>query len=316
MKRIAILAIALFAFAACSVQHLETSKSYYRQAREAQESGNDLQAILYWKKVKTAADQEIAAGRFPATNYFMRASALIELGDWDQGFADLKQVPIESLSNEEMWIYPVYSILMGDYYAQQNMPLIAGDFYQSVLKKSNLKTASVYILALERQINNSIRQINEKAAAQKDPENWKLKQYADLSGDLQKFIEDNPFSGVARFLMGDLLLKQHRADEALQSMMAALEMGLPTQDLKRSTEFEIATLLTDYSVSSSLKSALLKRAKEWWSSPGSMLSAGENTVEWALQQRGFESQLPPATKIRYVAVMQEGQTRILAWEQL
>jgi hypothetical protein len=314
MKRIAAVLLLLVAVG-CSVRRLESSKAYYAQARAAQEAGNDLQAVLYWKQVQAAADREIAAGHFLATNYFLRSSAYIELGDWEKGFADLKQISPDSLSNEELWIYPLCSVLTGDAYAQKNMPMVAAGFYQSVLKKSNLKASSVYMLALERQVNNSIRMINNAAGSQKDPEGWKTKQYADLSKDLQKYIEDYPFSSVPHFLMGDLYLKQHKADEALQYILASLEMGLPTQDLKRSAEFEIVSLLSDYTISDPLKATLLGRAQEWWKE-GSLLTAGENTVGWAQQQEGFVSQFPPAARIRYLGVLHEGKTRILAWEKL
>lgn len=314
MRRVAIVLLLVVA-AGCSVQRLETSKSYYGQARAAQEAGNDLQAVLYWKQVQAAADREIAAGHFLSTNYFMRASAYIELGDWEKGFADLKQISPDSLSDEELWIYPLCSVLTGDYYAEKNMPMVAAGFYQSVLKKSNLKTSSVYMLALERQINNSIRMINNAAGSQKDPEDWKAKQYADLSKDLQKYIEDYPFSSVPHFLMGDLYLKQRKADEAMQYILASLEMGLPTQDLKRSAEFEIVSLLSDYPISDPLKTTLLDRAQEWWKN-GTLLTAGENTAGWAQQQEGFVSQLPTDARIRYLAVLHEGKTRILAWEAL
>lgn len=315
MKRIAAVLLLLVVAVGCSVQRLETSKGYYAQARAAQEAGDDLQAVLYWKQVQAAADREIAAGHFLATNYFLRASASIELGDWEKGFDDLKQVTPDSLSNEELWIYPLCSVLTGDYYAQKNMPMVAAGFYQSVLKKSNLKTSSIYMLALERQVNNSIRMINTAAVSQKDPEDWKGKQYADLAKDLQKYIEDSPFSSVPHFLMGDLYLKQHKADEALQYILASLEMGLPTQDLKQSAEFEIVSLLSDYTISDPLKTTLLGRAQEWWKE-GSLLTAGENTAGWAQQQEGFVSQLPPEARIRYLAVRRDDKIKILAWEKL
>src|SRR3990172_256078 len=127
---------ALLALTACSLHRVETSKTLYEQARAAEEQGHDLQAILYWKALAGRATSEIDAGHYPTTNYFLRASANFELGFWDQGYEDLKQVQPESLSEEEFWIYPLYAVLMGDYYSAKNMTSVAQNFYQSVLKKS------------------------------------------------------------------------------------------------------------------------------------------------------------------------------------
>src|SRR5207249_402510 len=147
------------------------------------------------------------------SNYFLRASAYFELGMADEGFQDLKNVQPETLDERQVWMVPLYSVLMGDYYSRRDMTSIARDFYQSVLKKSSYKNSPVYFLAMERDINNSIKAINAKATAQADPEMWQAAQFLGLAGDLRKYLEDNPFNSVARFLLGDLYLKLKSPDE-------------------------------------------------------------------------------------------------------
>ena len=304
----------------CAIHKVETAKSLYWEARQAQEAGNDIEAISHWKAVVQKTDQEISAGHYLSTNYFMRASAYFELGEWDRGFADLKQLQPDQLREEELWIYPLYSVLIGDYYSQKSMTLIAENFYQSVLKKSAYKSSPVYLLALERHVNNAIRAADAAAPESPDPEKYKMKTYEDLSKEVQKYLEDVPYASVPHFLMADLLLKTKQPEPALEHFLASLEMGLPTADLRHSAEFEIATLLSDYKIPPRLKTVLLARGAEWWSQQNSeTLSAGENNVEWLLQQEGSKEGVDKEqkeTRIRYLAVRNGQKLKILAWEKL
>lgn len=303
----------------CSINKVETSKALYEQARQAQAKGNDLEAVLYWKSLLQQSEKEMKAGKYVTTNQFLHASAYFELGQWDRGFPELKQLEPDQLRSEELWIYPLYLILLGDYYSQNQMPSVAEHFYESILKKSSFKTSSVYLLALERKINNRIKFVAFQAEKEKDPEKFKRKEYETLAKEVEKYLEEFPFSSVPHFLLADLLLKTGYSDEALEHCIAALELNLPTADLRQSAEFEIATLLSDYPVSPRLKSVLLKRASEWWENPdhGSIFQAGENNAEWISQQLGRDLQelkLDPGAKVRYLALSREGKLKILIWE--
>src|SRR5262245_19652117 len=105
----------------CAHQKVETSKTIYENARAAQAENNEVQAIADWKAVVEIATREIEHEKYLTSNYFLRASAYFELGEWEKGFEDLKNVQPESLSEQEYWIYPLYAVLMGDYYSQRNM---------------------------------------------------------------------------------------------------------------------------------------------------------------------------------------------------
>lgn len=302
----------------CAANRIETHKSIYQQAREAQESGDDLQATLYWKELLTQSEKELAAGSNVSTNSFMKASALFELGRWEDGFSALKDVHPESLSEEEMWIYPLYTVLMGDYYSQKKMTSVADDFYQSVLKKSSLKMSPVYMLALERMVNNSILRINSEAKQHSDPDVWKSKQYQDLQSDVQKVILESPANGVPHFLMGDLLAKTGRTDDSMQHLIASLDLGLPTHDLKQDAEYELATQLADHGAAEEWKPAFLESAIRWWSGPAasSVFQAGENSVKWA-RESGLtgEPALDPDVMIRYVAIKRQNGLQIVVWDR-
>lgn len=309
------------AICGCSIKKVETSKSLYQHAREAQEAGEDVGAVVYWKALLTQANGEIEEGNYLQTNYFLRATAHFELGNWDAGFEDLKQVQPAALRSEEFWIYPLYLVLMGDYYARQHMASVADNFYESVLKKSTWKTSPVYLLAMERRINNSIRRIESAAGKRTDSEKFRQKEFEDLAKEASKLTVEFPFESIPHFLLADLLLKTGNAEESLEHFLAALEMGLPTHDLQRSAEFEIATLLSEHEISAELKSVLLQKASRWWgaSDKGSIFSTGENSMEWMLQQELSvrpEPSVEDQIKVRYLAVAREGKLKILAWEKL
>ena len=306
----------------CAIKRVESSKVLYQHARLAQEQGNDLQAAAYWSVLRDQTSKEIASNQFLTTNYFLRASANFELGDWPAGFADLKQVDPENLSKEEFWIYPLFSILMGEYYSQQNMTSVADNFYQSVLRRSTFKSSPIYLLALERHVNNSIKATEIKAQSQENSEKFRLKEFESLAKELIKYIEDFPYLSVPHYLLGDLLLKMGRADEALEQLLASLELQLPTRDLHRSAEFEIAQLLSAHSVSAPLKSVLLEKALQWWQGQDndSIFRSGENTFDWIRSQ---ETTVPvfaneqPDRKVRYLAVSSgDNKWKILIWEAL
>ena len=319
MKKAALL-ILLLLVSGCAIKRVETSKTIYQHARQAQEAANDLQATLYWKALLEQTTKEIEAGHYPVTNYFLRASAHFELGEWDHGFEDLKQVQPQGLSSGEFWIYPLYSILMGDYYAQQQMTAVAGNFYQSVLRKSTYKASPVYLLALERHMNNLIKAVEFQAKDRVDGEKFKQKEYEGLVKDLMKYVEEFPHSSVPHFLLGDLMLKMGRANDAMEHLLAALEMTLPTVDLRRSAEFEIATLLSSHQVSPELKTVLLRKARQWWGKEnnGSIFRFGENTLEWVRRQDS-RSEIPPEMrpdqKVSYLAVSRGNEWKILVWEK-
>ncbi len=309
----------LLAVTACAIKKVETSKSLYQRAREAQEAGQDLEAVVYWKALLNQVNGEIEKGNYLQTNYFLRATAHFELGEWDSGFEDLKQVQPQTLRSEEFWIYPLYLVLMGDYYAQQNMTSVAENFYQSVLKKSTWKTSPVYLLAMERRINNSILRIESTAKKRPDRDKFRQKEFEDLAKETSKLTEELPFDSIPHFLHADLLLKTGNAEESLEHLMAALEMGLPTHDLQKSAEFEIAALLSEHEISTELKSILLQKASQWWGAPDteSILQAGESSMEWMMQQEvSAPSEVENQAQVRYLAVAREGKLKILAWEKL
>jgi tetratricopeptide (TPR) repeat protein len=319
------LALALFValLCACAVQKVETSKEYYEKARQAQSEGKDLEAAVYWKAILAQADREIQAGHYLSTNYFLRASAYFELGEWEKGFADLQQIDPEGLRDEELWIYPLYAVLLGDYYSKQNMTSVAENFYQSVLKKSSFKSSPVYVLALERHVNNSIQAINLQTEKTEDGEKLRRKEYEDLMKEVNKYTEDYPFDSVSHFLLGDLLLKLGSPDASLEQFLASIELGLPTRDLLQSAEFEIVSLLSQYEVSAPLNSTLLAKAKQWWGSEGSssFFKTGENTMDWLQRQQLIhkipaDANIAGATKVRYLGVESENRIKILTWERI
>jgi hypothetical protein len=318
MKKTAASLLIFLFLLSCAANRIETNKSVYQQAREAQETGDDLKATLYWKELLARSEKELASGSNVSTNSFMRASALFELGRWEDGFSALKDVHPEALSEEEMWIYPLYTVLMGDYYSQKKMTSVADDFYQSVLKKSSLKMSPVYMLALERMVNNSILRINSEARTRPDPEAWKSKQYQDLQSDVQKVILESPGNGVPHFLMGDLLAKTGRTDDSMQHLIASLDLGLPTHDLKQDAEYELAGQLSVHGASEEWKSAFLESAIRWWGSPtaSSVFQAGENSVKWA-KESGLvvDATLQPDVMIRYVAIKRQDGLRIVVWDR-
>ncbi len=321
MKRAATILLIVI-FASCAIKKVETAKSLYMQARASQESGEDLAAIATWKSVAEMAGKEIEAGKYINTNLILRASAYVELGEWDRAFEDLKNIKAEELRDEELWIYPMYSILMGDYFAKQSMPSVAENFYQSILRKSAFKSSSIFLLALERHVNNSIQVIQQRALSSKDPEKYKTKEYETLLKEIEKYVEEFPESSVSHYLMADLLWKQKQADAAIEHFLASLELGLPTKDFKKSAEFEIASILTDYEISPSLRPAILKRAVGWWpvNADESIFKAGENTADWLSKQefiRPPEGLNTDATlRIRYLAISNGEKLKILLWEKL
>lgn len=315
MKRFAV-ALALL-LAGCAIHKVGTSKSLYTAAVQAQETGNDLEAVASWKALAAQADREIAAGHYLSTNYFMRATARMELGLWDEGFADLKMIEPGALREEEYWIYPLYLVLQGDYYAQNNMTSVASNFYQSVLKKSSYKSSSVYLLALERDINNTIKSIELQAAGEPDPGKYRRKGYEDLSKDVQKYLEEYPYSSVPHYLMADLLAKIGTNNAAVEHLIAALELGLPSQDLQKSAEFLLATIAADSSLQGPLKTTLLRKAQTWWSKTenDSLLRAGENEAAWLHQQ---DPTFPSTTgTVRWLGVARDGgMMKLLLWEPI
>jgi tetratricopeptide (TPR) repeat protein len=319
MKRFLILPIILIA--ACAVHKVETAKTIYLQARQAQEQGEDLQAIAAWKAAAEQAGKEIENGSYLNTNRMIRASSYVELGEWDRAFEDLKEIQIDELREEESWIYPMHAILMGDYYAQQHMNSVAENFYQSILKKSSLKSTSIYLLALERHVNNSIEMIQQSAAKTQNPEKFKNKEYETLAKEIEKFVEETPQSSVPHYLFADIESKLGEGNLALEHFLAAVEMGLPTKDLNRSAQFEIATILTNYEVSPLLRSTILKRAQRWWPGEASgLLRAGESSTEWLLQQSFVHApedlKSSPENRVRYLAISDGTTLKILLWEKL
>jgi tetratricopeptide (TPR) repeat protein len=318
----AIVFFLIILLAACAIKKIETAKALYMEARASQERGEDLEAIAKWKAVADQAGKEIESGKYPNTNRILRASAHVELGEWDRAFEDLKSIKAEELRDEELWIYPMYSILMGDYFAQQSMPSIAENFYQSILRKSALKSSSMYLLALERHVNNSIQVVQQRASAKEDPEKQKLKEYENLTKEIEKYVEEFPGSSVPHYLMADLLWKQKNANEAIEHFIAAIELGLPTKDLKKTAEFEIASILTNYEISPALQPAILKRAQAWWTaeSSDSFFRAGESTADWLMKQEFIR---PPqglntdsSVRIRYLGISDGNKLKILLWEKL
>jgi tetratricopeptide (TPR) repeat protein len=321
MKRFTAILL-IITVAACAVKKVETAKSLYLQARASQEKGEDLVAIANWKAVVDQAGKELQNGNYPNTNRIIRASALVELNEWDRAFEDLKNIRAEELRDEELWIYPMYSILMGDYFAHHNMPSVAENFYQSILKKSALKSSSIYLLALERHVNNSISVIQQRASARDDAEKFKGKEYESLTKEIEKYVEEFPGSSVPHYLLADLLWKLKRMDEAIEHFIAALELGLPTKDLQKSAEFEIASILTNYEISPTLRPAILNRAQSWWSDDQneSVFRAGENTADWLSKQEFIRTpadlKADTSTRIRYLALKSEQRLKILLWEKL
>jgi hypothetical protein len=315
------LILLLIFVAACAVRKVETAKTIYLEARQAQEQGEDLEAIPAWKAAAEQAGKEIQNGSYPNTNRIIRASAYVELGEWDRAFEDLKEIKIDELRDEELWIYPMYAILMGDYYAQQNMNSVAENFYQSILKKSSFKTSSIYLLALERHVNNSIELIQQHAATTQDPEKFKNKEYETLAKEIEKFVEESPQSSVPHYLLADIKAKLGENNLALEHFLAAVEMGLPTKDLNQSAQFEIATILTNYEISPLLRSTILRRAQRWWPGEDSgLLRAGEESAEWLLQQSFVHSpedlKSSAGNRVRYLAISDGSKLKILLWEKL
>ena len=315
MKR-PILVLSLLLAAGCAIHKVETSKSIYNSAIQAEEAGKDVEAILYWKKLVEATSRQIDSGQYPASNYFMRAAAQMELGLWNEAFADLKNIDAASLSEAEYWMYPLYLVMQGDYYAASGMPSVASNFYQAVLKKSSYKTTSVYLLALERQVNNTIKSIQQKAAGAPDPEKYKDREYKALAADVLKYVEEFPHSAVPHYLLADLLLKTGAADDALEQVMAALDLGLPTQDLRKSAEFLLATIASGPGVNAQLKSTLLRKSVQWWSSgdSGSILRAGENQAAWLREQDPSFPESAADGTVRWLAVIAQDRLRVLLWE--
>lgn len=319
MKRFLILP--LIFVAACAIHKVETAKTIYLEARQAQEQGEDLRAIAAWKAAAEQAGKEIEKGSYLNTNHMIRASAYVELGEWDRAFEDLKEIHIDELREEELWIYPMHSILMGDYYAQQNMNSVAENFYQSILKKSSLKLSSIYLLALERHVNNSIELIQRHAASTQDPEKFKNKEYEALAKEIEKFVEESPQSSVPHYLLADIESKLGQGNLALEHFLAAVEMSIPTKDLDKSAQFEIATILTNYEISPLLRSTILRRAQRWW--PGEaagLLRAGEESTEWLLQQSFVHApedlKSSAENRVRYLAISDGSKLKILLWERL
>lgn len=313
---------------ACAIHKVETAKSLYTVARQAQQSGDDMTAAIQWKAVVDVAGREIAAGHYLNTNHFLRASANLELNRWDEAFADLKSVQVESLTEQEFWIHPLYAILMGDYYSHNSMNSVADGFYESVLKKSAWKTSPAYLLALERKINNSIRMIERQATREEDAGKYRMKEYGTLISDLQKYVEDHPSAAVPHFLLSDLLQKTGKTELSLEHLLAAFEMGLPTRDLQRSAEYQFASLLAAEppggvpASSAALKTTLLRKASGWWARPGneSVLRAGEGglgSIDPQIRRpEALDSASRPDLRIRYLAVVDSGgQWEIVAWEE-
>ncbi len=319
MRRFLILPLILIA--ACAVHEVETAKTIYIEARQAQEQGEDLTAIAAWKAAAEQAGKEIQNGSYPNTNRMIRASALVELGEWDLAFEDLKEIKIDELRDEELWIYPMRAILMGDYYAQQNMNSVAENFYQSILKKSSLKTSSIYLLALERHVNNSIELIQQQAATTQDPEKFKNKEYETLAKEIEKFVEESPQNSVPHYLLADIESKLGENNLALEHFLAAVEMDLPTKDLNQSAQFEIAAILANFEISPLLRSTILRRAQRWWPGEDSgLLRAGEESTEWLLQQSFVHSpedlKSSAENRVRYLAISDGSKLKILLWEKL
>jgi len=314
-------AVILFILSACSIHQVETSKVAYLKAQQAEDSGRDAEAILYWKKVRDLASAEIQRNHYPDTNNFLQASAYVALEQWDLAFEDLKRIQADQLRSEEAWIFPNYCVLLGDYYSHQNMTAVAENFYQAVLKKSTWKSSPIYLLALERHINNSIKAIEKEAPRQKDPDKFRGAAYEDLQGDVAKLLEDSPSGSVPHFLLADLLLKQGKQEQALEHFLVALDFGLPTSDLKKSAEFELADLLSHHPVSPEIKGALLDKAAVWWKNqePDSIFRTGQNTVRWLIEQK---AQLPGElndsidSNVRYLAISDHGTLKVLIWEKL
>jgi tetratricopeptide (TPR) repeat protein len=315
--------VLVLSVSACSVRRVETAKSLYDSARRAQSEGNDTRSVVMWKAVMAKADREIQEGHFPNTAYFIRASARLELGQWDAAFEDLKNVSPESLTADEVWIAPLYSILMGDYYSHSDMFSVAAGFYQSVLKKSTWKSSPAYLLALERKVNNSVRMIETRAEQQKDPDKFRTREYGSVLSELRKYLEDHPGSSVPHFLVADLLLKTGQPEEAMEHLVAACEMGLPTRDLRKSAEYRMAEILANHQIPLELRRTLLRKAVLWWPAGGALSAfrAGVESVQTlgareAVFYQPIADGLSGETKIRYLAVVDEaGKWRILAWEE-
>lgn len=319
MKRFLILPLILIS--ACAVHKVETAKTIYLQARQSQEQGEDLKAISEWKAAADQAGKEIENGSYANTNRMIRASSYVELGEWDLAFEDLKEIQIAELRDEEAWIYPMQAILLGDYYSQQNMNAVAENFYQSILKKSSLKSSSLYLLALERHVNNSIALIQQHAATAQGPEKFKNKEYETLAKEIEKFVEESPQSSVPHYLLADIEWKLGEGNLALEHFLAAVEMGLPTKDLNRSAQFEIAAILTNYEISPLLRSTILKRGQSWWAGEDSgLLRAGEESTEWLMQQSFVHTpedlKSSADNRVRYLAISDGSKLKILLWERL
>jgi hypothetical protein len=142
-----------------------------------------------------------------------------------------------------------------------------------------------------------------------------------LQNEVEKFLEDSPAGSVPHFLLGDLLVKQGKEEQALEHFLVALDFGLPTSDLKKSAEFELADLLSRHPVSPEMKAALLDKAAIWWTNQesSSIFRTGQNTVRWLVEQK---AQLPDAmnnamdSNVRYLAISDHGTLKVLIWEKL
>ena len=303
----------------CAIRHVETSKSLYDRALQAQQAGKDLEAIVHWKAVVAQTSRELQSGNYVTTNLFLRAAARVELGLWDEAVADLKQIDAASLSKEEYWIFPLYLIQIGDYYAQNEMHSVAANFYNSILKKSSYKSSSVYLLALERSMNNEIQVIQIRAAKESDPGKYRTKAYEALLKDVEKYVEEFPQQSVPHYLLADLHAKLDATDEALEHLVAALELGLPSQDLVRSAEFQMATLLSEKEIAAPMKKVILSKAQTWWSDPqqDSVFRAGENQVEWIRQQDPAftATDVAAGENLRYLAVSRPPGLKVVLWER-
>lgn len=302
----------------CAAHQVETSKAIYEKARFAQDSGNDLEAIGYWKKLVEITSGEIEKDHHPGTNRFMRAVGKLELGMREEALGDLKELNALALRKEEYWIDPLYAVLMGDYYTVQGMYAVAEDMYQSVLKKSSLKSSVVYMIALERYINNSIRKVEQNCLRQPDPDKCRTKEYERMEKEMRKFVEEFPFSGISHMLLADLLMKTGNAEESLEHLLVSVDLGLPGHDLQSSVEFQIAMILKNHGVPSSLKKVLLEKAVQWWSRPSNdhILEAGDESGAWLIQESGLaDIDQEENIQVRYLGIRTDGKLEVLVWER-
>src|SRR5687768_3118827 len=90
--QIAVILSVTISAAGCAGRSVQSSKMIYETARSAQETGDDFKATLYWKELVQRASRDIERGELLNTNHFIRASAYVELGEWDTAKADLQQI--------------------------------------------------------------------------------------------------------------------------------------------------------------------------------------------------------------------------------